>query len=263
MNGHGPETHRQAVEDFDPEIMSTSDEQSEGLLKSDRYMSSPAERSSRTCAGNVIFLLALFTASNLLLVGLMSYQLRINRDLPRNIQDQGPKAIPLGGRPRVDYAPEWLPPEEWRTEIFRKQEMYGAQPVGTAREAWLSLLPRNNGFVIIKNLTSLDGLPGLRHPEREGQHACVAVFHQLHCLYKTYAAYWDARKGKFEDGSLDRLIHCWDYLRQTIMCAGDTSLEWVSPHQSEPNSTDGWGFQHTCKNFEAIHEWAERHSSGG
>lgn len=36
---------------------------------------------------------------------------------------------------------------------------------------------------MVKNDTELPNMPGLRHPEHE-QHACVAIFHQLHCLVR-------------------------------------------------------------------------------
>lgn len=37
------------------------------------------------------------------------------------------------------------------------------------------------GFIVVKNDTQLPNMPGLRHPENE-QRACLAIFHQLHCL---------------------------------------------------------------------------------
>lgn len=49
--------------------------------------------------------------------------------------------VPLGGLPHVDAHPDWLPPEDWRTEVFRLHQIYGEEPVGTAKEAWLSMIP--------------------------------------------------------------------------------------------------------------------------
>ncbi|KAG6018507.1 hypothetical protein E4U41_003831 [Claviceps citrina] len=175
-----------------------------------------------------------------------------------------PVPVPMGGLPRVDVQPDWLPPEEWRTEVFRLQQIYGEEPVGTAKEAWLAMIPKRHvgtegkGFVVVRNDTQLPNMPGLRHPEHE-QQACVAVFHQMHCLYITYAAYWNARAGNFDEIPPEHLIHCWDYLRQSLMCASDTSLEWVHPLDSAPGQTSGWGYQHTCKNFDAVFEWTESH----
>ncbi|OAA82285.1 hypothetical protein LEL_01830 [Akanthomyces lecanii RCEF 1005] len=162
--------------------------------------------------------------------------------------------VPLGGLPHVDAHPDWLPPEDWRTEVFRLHQIYGEEPVGTAKEAWLSMIPKGKGFIVVKNDTELSNMPGLRRPAQQ-QKACVAIFHQMHCLYITYKAYWNARAGDDDEIPPEHLIHCWDYLRQSIMCAGDTSLEWVN--EEETFQTSGWGFQHTCKNFDAIFEWTE------
>ncbi|PHH93025.1 hypothetical protein CDD83_2135 [Cordyceps sp. RAO-2017] len=232
----------EASKSFDGESATTSPEEKDGLLELGRY--SRAKRT--TCPCSYIVLFFLMAASNVVLVALLAFQIRDGQQKSRAGQGEAERPIPLGGRPHVDFTPNWLPPEEWRTEIFREQKIYGVEPNGAAKEAWSSLIPN---------------LPGLHHPEKEEQQACVAVFHQLHCLYMTYAAYWDARAGKFEDIPPNHLIHCWDYLRQSIMCAGDTSLEWVSEHQPLPNATTGWGFQHTCKNFDTIYNWAEQHRS--
>jgi len=52
------------------------------------------------------------------------------------------------------------------------------------------------------------------------------------------------------------LHHCFDYLRQTIACAGDMSLEWP---RTEPDgrrfAVDGWGIPHRCKNWVQIMEY--------
>ncbi|KAH0596114.1 hypothetical protein MHUMG1_05975 [Metarhizium humberi] len=209
-----------------------------------------------------LLLAAIMAVANVVLGALLVAQFRSSQQKApshhHNHHQKKPTPIPIGGLPQVNSHPDWLPPEEWRTEIFRLHEIYGEEPVGTAKEAWLSLIPKGKGFIVVKNDTELPNMPGLRHPEHE-QHACVAIFHQLHCLYITYAAYWNARAGNFDDIPPEHLIHCWDYLRQSIMCAGDTSLEWVHRLDSPPGETSGWGFQHTCKNFDAIFDWAESH----
>ncbi|KAJ3496317.1 hypothetical protein NLG97_g2745 [Lecanicillium saksenae] len=171
-------------------------------------------------------------------------------------QHQKKLPVPLGGLPHVDAHPDWLPPEEWRTEVFRLHQIFGEEPVGTAKDAWESMIPKGKGFFVVKNDTELPNMPGIRRPKTERK-ACLAVFHQMHCLYITYKAYWNARNGQFDEIPPEHLIHCWDYLRQSIMCAGDTALEWVTEDENLQDS--GWGYQHTCKNFEAIFQWTETH----
>ena len=49
--------------------------------------------------------------------------------------------------------------------------------------------------------------------------------------------------------------HCFDYLRQGIICAADTALE---PRDEQHSGVQGWGVKHRCRNLEAVKEWAER-----
>ncbi|KAK2603873.1 hypothetical protein QQS21_003908 [Conoideocrella luteorostrata] len=251
----------------DPDTESSSLEK-EGLLgETQSHISKPRTMRESRCYP---LLAAILAIANVLLGALLFVQFQSShhkaaasqtashRHHPHGHSAERPTPIPMGGLPHVDSHPDWLPPEEWRTEVFRLHQIYGEEPVGTAKEAWESMIPKGKGFIVVKNDTQLANMPGLRHPEHE-QHACVAIFHQMHCLYITYAAYWNARNGNFDEIPPEHLIHCWDYLRQSIMCAGDTSLEWVHPLDSPPNQTSGWGFQHTCKNFDAIFEWTESH----
>jgi len=55
--------------------------------------------------------------------------------------------------------------------------------------------------------------------------------------------------------------HCFDYLRQSIMCCGDTALEGVASPGSFPEGVvgaDGWNVKHVCKNYDTLNSYAER-----
>lgn len=70
--------------------------------------------------------------------------------------------------------------------------------------------------------------------------------------------------------------HCFDYLRQSIMCTSDTALEGRSPHKhpggqhdegtqhhdegqqhGREDVMDGNGSRHICRDYEAVKAWAE------
>ncbi|TQV96996.1 hypothetical protein IF1G_04236 [Cordyceps javanica] len=238
-----------------------SQEEKESLLNT--AMRQRREPSKKSRAVFIALLVAILAVSNVILGVILLGQQQSSHKPPGDAHEyphnhphehKKPIPVPLGGLPHVNAHPDWLPPEEWRTEVFRLHQIYGEEPIGTAKEAWLSMIPKGKGFIVVKNDTQLPHMPGLRRPAHE-QKACVAIFHQMHCLYITYKAYWNARGGQFDEIPPEHLIHCWDYLRQSIMCAGDTSLEWVN--KEETFQTSGWGFQHTCKNFDAIFEWTE------
>lgn len=49
----------------------------------------------------------------------------------------------------------------------------------------------------------------------------------------------------------EHLSHCFDELRQAILCAGDTTIE------GETYESDGWGATHQCKDIDAVIKWAD------
>lgn len=49
--------------------------------------------------------------------------------------------------------------------------------------------------------------------------------------------------------------HCFDYIRQALMCAGDTTLE------GKTAAGPGWGSVHECVDYEALLEWANENSA--
>lgn len=100
------------------------------------------------------------------------------------------------------------------------------------------------------------------------------MFHQIHCLVSRglvnshvndhksdsndkkvaiRTAFWTKN---FDD---DHLNHCFEYLRQSIMCTGDTTLEKVVVDENgvfKPD-IDGWGTAHECKSWNMLYEFAE------
>jgi hypothetical protein len=128
------------------------------------------------------------------------------------------------------------------------------------------------GFVYIPDWPSYD-LP-------EGQNTTygmiysTAVFHQMHCLGQLRRFSWmfldaivqnDTKKQTeishmFDQmGHKDHMSHCFDYLRQTIQCAGDMAMEWP---RTEPDgghfAVDGWGIPHECKNWDTISTYMDK-----
>lgn len=54
----------------------------------------------------------------------------------------------------------------------------------------------------------------------------------------------------------DHVDHCFQYLRQSLLCCGDTALEGQDPRTDKPG-TDGTGAVHVCKEFDGIMAWAD------
>ncbi|KXH48924.1 hypothetical protein CSIM01_08583 [Colletotrichum simmondsii] len=163
--------------------------------------------------------------------------------------------------------PEWFPPQIPVKKVLHGNKLYGQPPNPESIEAWNRLLPIGRGWVTVKNETALPDLPGLNQSLPEHR-AYPSVFHQLHCLYSTMDAYYELidRLNKNEGAkrelptdpgwNSEHLNHCWDYLRQTIMCNADVTLEWRKYNEQVGT---GWGYQHECKDWDAIITWAEKY----
>lgn len=126
----------------------------------------------------------------------------------------------------------------------------------------------------------------------------MSVFHQLHCLVssrrnlskrspdhkvlhfhflqgmirESYHASLQGRRPHIhgdEDLSDENLGkaqaehtgHCFDYLRQALICAADMTLEWAAevPPGHMPFTVDGWGITHQCRNWNEVIGWVLEH----
>lgn len=118
----------------------------------------------------------------------------------------------------------------------------------------------------------------------EKQYYCISMFHQLHCLVSnshfqviyhfantdfllfTQASLKVAfssmtNKSEDSDGHMRHLNHCFDYLRQAVMCAGDMTLEpAVEYKEIGRKGVAGWNVEHKCRSFQAMKDFAEQHT---
>ncbi|KZL80650.1 hypothetical protein CI238_08314 [Colletotrichum incanum] len=161
--------------------------------------------------------------------------------------------------------PKWFPPEIPITTILEADELYTQAPNEEELRAWDQLMPLGRGLVMLDNETALPEMPNLDQSLPRGATAWIGIAHQLHCLYSTKHAFYDlyynqdnhnaSREKLFgADWNLEHLNHCWDYLRQGLMCNTDLTLEWRGKEEGT-----GWGYQRQCKDWNAIYHWIENH----
>ncbi len=56
--------------------------------------------------------------------------------------------------------------------------------------------------------------------------------------------------------------HCFDYLRQSLMCTADPTLEMI---ERDPDTDElipqvnGWGTAHMCRDYGHVLDWALKH----
>ncbi|KAF2736914.1 hypothetical protein EJ04DRAFT_410040, partial [Polyplosphaeria fusca] len=105
-----------------------------------------------------------------------------------------------------------------------------------------------------------------------GYPAHVEGLHHLHCLNLlrkslawNFSYYKTQGLGPFSnDESILKyhITHCLDILRQQLMCTVDVGVlgqVWYQPPNKPLQAFVDFNTKHTCRNFEAIRDWAEQH----
>ncbi|KAF2401594.1 hypothetical protein EJ06DRAFT_507693 [Trichodelitschia bisporula] len=119
---------------------------------------------------------------------------------------------------------------------------------------WRASMPLGRGFITHPNGTA-SGLPRPYHMVGgKGDGYSIAYLHQVHCVFMLLKHHGSLKFGVTEGGDAARHVtHCYDYLRQSALCAGDAALEGRS--ESVKGMTDGWGNVHVCRKREEERGW--------
>ncbi|KAJ3474802.1 hypothetical protein NLG97_g9688 [Lecanicillium saksenae] len=129
------------------------------------------------------------------------------------------------------------------SQTFWYNRTFGEAPdhKGTA-EAWESIVPLGQGTV--------------RFPHESQNLYTLSVVHQLHCLWSIHGSLYSTSRNNHAETSDAHMRHCFDYIRQGLMCASDTSLEPVDP---KLGGVTGWGNERVCRDYQQVVAWAEDH----
>ncbi|KAH6663294.1 hypothetical protein F5X68DRAFT_237520 [Plectosphaerella plurivora] len=172
--------------------------------------------------------------------------------------------------PTTAYIPENM------TEFFFNESI---------KQAWLDLVPKGLGYIDIERLSPEDkaGLHDLPTPitgfPSNQTIFTTSVTHQLHCLYSITHSFAAAKTGikagghqhghrrrDEQDDLQEALIdeefhvqHCFEYLRQSIMCSGDVAIEGDQTTFPEGSGvgSDGWDAKHVCRDWKQIYKHLE------
>ncbi|KAL1599794.1 hypothetical protein SLS60_007599 [Paraconiothyrium brasiliense] len=124
---------------------------------------------------------------------------------------------------------------------------------------WIELSSASRGYVLAPENPDAYDLPKPytiaidRHNDGPGY--MVSAFHQLHCLSYLAVHFQEGYDGvPLEEEIAHHSVHCFNYLRQGIMCNADTTLE------GKTEAGPGEGSEHECVDYEALLEWANEHA---
>jgi len=119
------------------------------------------------------------------------------------------------------------------------------------------------GYIHVESPREYDLQPGLPLEDPNVEVYGISVFHQIHCLAMLRHALHSFQDGDMQSSqrtSPAHLDHCLSYIRQALMCGGDTTFEWPRRIIHEANrvtgKVDGYGITHQCRDWDAIREFA-------
>lgn len=115
------------------------------------------------------------------------------------------------------------------------------------------------GYIVVKNPEKYD----LPEPHtvavnlyEDGPGYMMTVFHQLHCLSYIAEHYQQGYAGMNLTAEVaHHTSHCFNYLRQGIICSADTTLE------GKTDAGPGEGSEHECVDYDALLKWANDHGA--
>ncbi|TGJ88393.1 hypothetical protein E0Z10_g299 [Xylaria hypoxylon] len=126
------------------------------------------------------------------------------------------------------------------------------------RHKWLDIIPKGLGYLEVKHPEKYDNLPTKLAIFEDQFVVTTSMTHQLHCLYAIAEAYsaLTSDTTRVPKETPWHLTHCFDYIRQGIMCCGDVALEGEQTTFPEGvEGSDGWDTKHVCKDYDQILEY--------
>ncbi|KAG9240322.1 hypothetical protein BJ878DRAFT_299529 [Calycina marina] len=125
-------------------------------------------------------------------------------------------------------------------------------------DAWNKLMPIGMGFQEVKEPEKYHDLPHkIMWPDKTV--FTTSMTHQLHCLFAIVQTYSGIKANHtLEEDHHWHMIHCFDYMRQAILCSADMALEGLETTFPDHNGgSDGWDSKHVCKNQEEVRGYLE------
>ncbi|KAK4448437.1 hypothetical protein QBC34DRAFT_407430 [Podospora aff. communis PSN243] len=142
-------------------------------------------------------------------------------------------------------------------------------PVGDG--LWDSMMPVGAGFIRVPHPRQF-GLPPsqpIANHTEEAELYSLSVTHQLHCLAvlrDVIIKYERRDRSRFAGDGHE--YHCLDYIRQAILCSGDTTLDYANDRVfGQDGKVTRYGFTgsnstHQCRDWDFIRDFAGKHKSG-
>ncbi|KAI0370521.1 hypothetical protein BV20DRAFT_966409 [Pilatotrama ljubarskyi] len=124
-----------------------------------------------------------------------------------------------------------------------------------ADDEWATLFPLSDGFTTLRP-SSASALPS-NASGAPGRTFLISMVHQLHCLDVLRVAFVTNRTG-----AAHHVEHCLRYLRQTVLCDADATLEPDEPGVRDgrwEHAASGVGAVHRCRDWTVLRRYLDEH----
>jgi len=143
-------------------------------------------------------------------------------------------------------------------QVLEYKRPFAEDPRLQVEDIWDSIFP-NNGS---------QGSGYFSHPDIAPKRSTFSAYHQLHCLRGIRQAYYEALDSPASNDAHDKsahytvdshtspvhIRHCIDYIRQSLMCYADTTIE---EKDDKINGVRGFGTLHECRDWRDLVKWTE------
>ncbi|KAF7881961.1 uncharacterized protein EAF02_006649 [Botrytis sinoallii] len=125
-------------------------------------------------------------------------------------------------------------------------------------KSWTAIEAGHGLVSVAPEWAAARGLPdSLIHPRDSSKRVYVIEgYHGIHCLQTLRRHYMNLRRGETPDRPLEHDLHCFDSLRQSIMCMANDELLYTTGHNDA-----GINQTRQCRDWDALREWASGFTS--
>ncbi|MDI1487034.1 MAG: hypothetical protein OHK93_006297 [Ramalina farinacea] len=166
-----------------------------------------------------------------------------------------------------------LPNAGYEKVLFQADERFEGPSSRDLDKAWSATLPGFVGLMYLNDSKIYDLPDGRLDKDGVPQVYGLSWTHQYHCLDMIRLEFWkmntntstslvgidyDSEEAR-TNTILPHIAHCFDYIRQAVLCNLDTTVEWpTGPVDEQGNrGIDGYGIEHVCRKRAPILEFME------
>ncbi|KAK2011705.1 hypothetical protein LZ32DRAFT_629315 [Colletotrichum eremochloae] len=146
--------------------------------------------------------------------------------------------------------------------LFEPNVLFMSGPSAESDTAWDALMPSGRGYVLVEHPEDYNLKPGIPTdvgPDRYSVTGAIRASYYANANGKDPHIFGEdsLSEGQKQHARQNHINHCFDYLRQGIMCAADMTLESAMdpPPGDVRRTVDGWGIVHQCRSWDDVLQW--------